>query len=274
MKKILAILAFFSVWLYAKPIVTASILPTKYFIEQIAGDTVSVNTMVKPGANPHTYEPKPDQMKQLEKSDLFFAIGMEYENVWLPKFSKSFPKLKIINTQKGIEFLPNEDEDEPGEFDPHVWLDPILVKIQAKNIADALIEQYPKNAKLYKENLEKFDTKIDNLDKFIKKEFKDLKNRNFIVYHPSWGYFAKRYNLHQIAIEYEGKEPKPKELAEIIDEAKKNHVKVIFVAPQFSKKSAQTIAKSVGAKIVEIDQLPSNWLDGMKKTVKAFKESF
>lgn len=337
MKKIFTLLFLVTAYVFAKPVVTTSILPTKYFVEQIAGDTLSVNAMVTKGADPHTYEPKPAQMKALENSVLYFAVGIEFENTWLEKFNKIYPKLNIIATQNGIEKIPmqahshhdadhhahhhaNEEDhhahkhehdeahqhehNETGHnahhehsdahvehnhahhehnhshehhhhsgLDPHIWLDPMLVKIQAQNITNALISAFPENKALYSQNLAKFSQKLDELDKFIQNTLKSVKNRSFIVYHPSWGYFAKRYDLHQIPIEIEGKEPKPADLAHLIEEAKEHSIKVIFVAPQFSKKAANQVAKATGAKVVEIDQLPLNWESELRKTTEIFAKS-
>ena len=312
MRKIFAFLCLGLVALYAKGQVSVSILPQQYFVKQIAGDAVEVNVMVGKGADPHTYEPKPKQMTALEKSDLYFAIGIEFEDAWLPKFQKSYPNLKIVKTDAGVEKIKfeghhehadhehgehdhhhdakhehahhehkhehaghdhHDHEHHRGEFDPHIWLDPVLVKIQAKNIAAALSEKYPENKALFEANLAKFEAKLDELDGFIKSTLANVKNREFIVYHPSWGYFAKRYDLEQIAIEVEGKEPKLAELKELIEEAKEHGVKVIFVAPQFSKKAAQTIAKESGASVVEIDQLPLDWDAELRKTAQIFAKS-
>ena len=324
MRKIFAFLCLGLVALYAKGQVSVSILPQQYFVKQIAGDAVEVNVMVGKGADPHTYEPKPKQMTALEKSDLYFAIGIEFEEAWLPKFQKSYPNLKIVKTDEGVEKIKFEGHNEHadhdhhhdakhehadhdhhhdakhehkhehshhdhkhehaghdhhdhdhhhGEFDPHIWLDPVLVKIQAKNIAAALSEKYPENKALFEANLAKFEARLDELDGFIKNTLANVKNREFIVYHPSWGYFAKRYDLEQIAIEVDGKEPKPAELKELIEEAKEHGVKVIFVAPQFSKKAAQTIAKESGASVVEIDQLPLDWDAELRKTAQIFAKS-
>lgn len=266
---------------FAKDIVTTSILPTAYFVKQIAGNTLDVQTMIQKGVDPHTYEPRPSQMKNLENSTMYFAVGIDFENSWLPKFKKLFPNLVVVNTQdtiKKIAMVEHEHEGEhhhhhENELDPHVWLDPILVKIQARNIANALIKRYPQNKDLYEANLAKFDKKLDELNNFANNSFKNIKNRDFIVYHPSWGYFAKRYDLTQIPIEINGKEPKPKELKELIDEAKEHNVKVIFVAPQFPKKAAITIANECGAKVEEIDQLPLNWDKEMRKSIIAIKQS-
>ena len=288
MKKILTFLCICALGAFAKPVVTASILPTKYFIEQIAGDTLEVNVMVGRGADPHSYEPKPKQMSELEHSALYFAVGIDFENAWLDRFSKTFKNLKIVKTQEGIEKIAMSGEHEHhehhdheehghhhehGALDPHVWLDPQLVKIQARNIANALVENFPQNAEIYERNLAKFEARLDELDAFIADKLKGLKSREFIVYHPSWGYFAKRYNLEQIAIEIEGKEPKPADLAELIEEAKEHEVKAIFVAPQFSKKAAGLIAKQAGANVVEIDQLPLDWDAELRKTAEILAKS-
>ncbi|CZE46447.1 metal ABC transporter solute-binding protein, Zn/Mn family [Campylobacter geochelonis] len=310
MKKTIFTLLLAALALYAKPVVTTTILPTKFFVQQIAGDTLEVDALVEAGADPHTYEPKPSQMKNVEKSDLHFAVGLEFDEIWLPKLQKQFPNLVVINTQDGITKIPmaahhhhdeehadhdheadhehHEHADHDGEhehhehheheghhhhegmLDPHVWLDPQLVKIQVQNITNALVKKYPENKALYEQNSAKFISKLDEFDKSTKDKLKDIKNRKFMVYHPSWGYFAKRYDLVQIPVEIEGKEPKPADLKELIHEAKEEKISVIFVAPQFSKKAAKTVAKESGAVVVEINQLPENWLAEMQKTVDVF----
>lgn len=306
---------------FAKPLVTTTILPTKYFVERIAGDSLEVVSLVEKGADPHTYEPKPNQMKSVEKSELHFAVGMEFDEIWLPRLQKQFPNLVVINTDENIKKIPmmahhhhdhdsheheshadhNHHDDnhdaihehenhelkhsdehhhedanhehhhcDHGGVDPHIWLDPSLVKKQAQNIANALIKKYPKNKELFESNLNKFNKDLDSFDKNTAEKLKNLKSNKFMVYHPSWGYFAARYGLVQIPIEIEGKEPKPADLKELINKAKDEKIKVIFVAPQFSKKAANMVAKQTGAKVVEIDQLPENWLSEMQKTVDIF----
>ena len=284
------ILVFLLAVLNAKPVVSATILPVEYFIEQIGSNSVEITTIVKANADPHSFEPKVSDMKKLENSDLFFAVGIEYEDVWLPKFSKTFPNLKVIKTQ-GNAHMPqdhdnhdghdHEDEEHHGdhdghdheEFDTHIWLDPIMVKDQAKIIAQALSDEYPQNSQIYSQNLDKFNQEIDKLDSYIKDSLKDLKNRKFMVFHPSWGYFAKRYDLTQIAIESGGKEPKPAALARLIKRAKDENIKVVFISPGFSKKSAELIAKQTGAKLIEIDPLSKEWLEKKYKIADIFKSS-
>ena len=276
MRKFLLFALLFSSVISAKPIVTASILPTKYFIEQISGDLLEVNVMVSENANPHLYEPKPKQIKMLEKSDLFFAIGIDYEKAFLNKIQGTFQNLKIIKTQENITLLPmvhHHGNHHHQRLDPHIWLDPILVKIQAQNITNALSEKYPHFKETFQENLKIFNEKLDILDKETRENLSNLKNRKFIVYHPSWGYFAKRYDLEQIAIEIEGKEPKPASLMKLITFAKENQIKVIFVSPQISSKSAQVIANEVNAKVLSINHLSASWLENMQECLQAFKSA-
>lgn len=269
--------------LSAAQTVTVSILPQKYFVEQIAKDFLHVNVMVAPGASQHTYEPKPAQMKELANSDAYFTIGDGFEKAWLPKFHNASPKMLIVDSIKGIEKIAMAEHHHEGEkagahqdheeesLDPHVWLDPILVKMQAKNIYDALVTLYPAQTAEFTKNYEAFIVSIDALDASIQKTLSDIKSRKFIVFHPSFGYFAKRYNLEQIAIEVSGKEPKPSELATIIKEAKEENAKVIFVAPQFSQKSAVSIAKQINGKVVPIDPLAYAWSENLLSIAKTFQ---
>lgn len=276
MRRVCVLFAILAVSLFAKPTVSVSILPQKYFVEQIAKDTLDINVMVGKGASPATYEPKPKQMSNLAKSGIYFAIGVPFENVWLKKFSSLYPKLPIIHTDDGIEKLQmkshshreeNHAEHE-GIPDPHIWLDPNLVKIQVASIAKALIKKYPKNRALYEKNLENFLKRLDLLDEEFKTLLKNKKGKKFLVYHPSWGYFAHRYGLVQEAIEIEGKEPKPRDLQNIINEAKEDKVHVIFVQPQFSQKSAKVIASQIDGKVIPIDQLSLHWENELKKSAK------
>lgn len=283
MKKSIILMAVISSLVLAKPIVSTTIMPTKFFIEQIAGDELEINVMVPSSADPHTFEPKPSQMKMLEKSDLYFEVGVEFDEIWLKKIAPDFKNVKFIKTQNGIEKIAmnshhdhdhdHEKDHDHGNLDPHVWLDPILVKTQSKNILNALCEKYTQKCEKFNANFYAFEKKLDELDEFAKAKLKDLKEAKFIVYHPSWGYFATRYDLEQIAIEIEGKEPKPADLAKLIEEAKEENAKVIFVSPQFSKKAALAIASASGANVEEIDHLSGDWLNEMKKTIEIISKS-
>lgn len=273
---------------YAKPVVSVSILPQHYFVEKIAGDTVEINVMVQPGHSPHTYEPRPSQMAQLEKSALYFAIGVNFEEAWISRFKSANPALVVVETDHDVTKQPIADHDheedtkhkhdhgdkhdhkhehKEGTLDPHIWLDPVLVKIQANTIANALIRAFPQHKALYEANLQDFEAELDALDAQIRTKLTGLTHRKFMIFHPNLGYLATRYNLEQVAIEIEGKEPKPAALAALIKEAKHEGVHIIFVAPQFSTKSAQVIAKEIGGSVVPLDALSKDWKNALLKSV-------
>lgn len=260
--------------------VTVSIAPQRYFVEKIGGEFVDVNIMVPPGADPHTYEPKPRQVVGLSESRLFFAIGVPFETSWLGRFRGVNPEMHIVRTDKGIEKLPSRHEtaargshsSEEYLFDPHIWLSPRLVMKQAESILNALVETDPAHADAYRRNYARFIEELEALDRYIQSVFQSSAGqRRFLVFHPSWGYFARDYGLEQIAIEIEGKEPKPAELVSLVDTAKKLGIRVIFVQPQFSVKSARMIADAIGGTIVYADDLSEKWDDNLRKTAQQFK---
>jgi len=261
--------------------VTVSIVPQKYFVQKIGGDLVDTSVMVLPGASPATYEPKPQQMVALTKSKIYFAIGVPFEKVWLKKFSSLNSKMMIVHTEDGIKKIPMkglhghvDENNHQGIKDPHVWLSPPLVKILSRNILIALKKADPARRLTYEANYKTFMKELDDLDLKIRDVFmgRDA-GVQFMVYHPSWGYFAKTYDLKQISIEIEGKEPTSKELKNLIQHAKEKGVKVIFVQPQFSPKSANTIAKAIGGQVVIVDPMDLNWMENLMKVAEKFKRA-
>lgn len=287
-KLILASLIGLGSFAYANVNAVVSILPQKTFLKQIGGDKVNIALMVKPGNSPHAYEPKPSQMKDIAKADIYFSIGTEFEHIWLPKFANQNKKMKIVSVAKGIKKMAmeehghenhakhdehNEDEHEGHEHkstDPHIWTSPDNVKLIAKNFYKYLIKIDKENKDYYKQNLEKFIAKVNNTDKKIKEILKDTpKGTKFMVFHPAWGYFAHQYGLEQIAIEAGGKNPKPKQLAMLIEEAKEEKVKAVFTAPEFSDKAAKVIAKEVNVPVIKVSPLNPKWSQNLQNLAKA-----
>ena len=266
--------------------VTVSIPPQKYFVQKIGGDLVDISVMVPPGSSPATYEPKPKQMVRLTESKIYFAVGVFFEDVWLKKFAKANPEMKIIATQNGIEKIPmkrhlHDDKEthsdkavaRSGTKDPHIWLSPPLVMLQARNILDTLVMVDPTNRKIYEFNYKSFITELTDLDLRISDLFADTgQGTRFMVYHPAWGYFAKAYDLIQIPVEMEGKKPTPKRLQQLIRIAKKDGIKVIFVQPQFSTKNASTIAKAIGGRVIFADPLAFDWAKNLLLVAGQFKD--
>ena len=409
--------------IYAQTNVVVSILPQQTFVEKIGGNKVKVTTMVKPGSDPHSYEPKASQMKDISNAKIYFPIGLEFENTWLDKFASQNKNMKFIETTQGITFLKmkkhshehHEENDLPYEWagvfelkkgtynwsfskingnyadatmkmliikankksddliesyeqnakdifsktkttiaknnntlktnnafykltfdekknitnfsikikeegkylfftehlpfefedkehffkdlakndietiasfpkddgheshhhdnqrkDPHIWTSPSNVKIMAKNIYDTLLEFDPSNKEYFKKNYSKFIEEINQTDKKIKDILSVLpKDSKFMVFHPSWGYFANEYNLIQLSIEVEGKEAKPRIIQKIIDEAKEENVKAIFTQLEFSDKSAKAIANELKIKVLKETPLAKNWSENLIKMANA-----
>ncbi len=287
--------------------VFVSIAPQKYFVHQIAKDLVDVKVMVLPGADPHTYEPKPQQMVAISKAKLYFAIGIEFEKANLGKIVSTNPQLKVVYTDRGIKKIPmaayhhHDEEDEHhkkaelskesdhrhekgesaleddhhghGGLDPHIWLSPPLVEIQAHTIMNALQEIDPSHKVLYKSNFQQFVSQINRLDSELKTIFAGKKGLQFMVFHPSWGYFAQAYGLIQVPVQIEGRNPKPAQLKELIEHAREKNIKVIFVQPQFSAKSAKLVAKEINGEVAFVDPLAENWSANLREVANKFKSA-
>lgn len=268
-----------------------SIPPQLFFIREIGGDLVDAEVLVKPGQSPHAYEPTPSQMTALSRADLLFLIGVEFERALLPRIEANLPDLTVVATQEGVDYRtleahdhedeePEEEEhkedehkeDEAGGRDPHIWLSPENGKIIAKNMRDALAEAAPEHRETFDSNYDELVARIDRLDRELSQILQPLEGSTLFVFHPSFGYFADAYGLEQEAIETGGKEPSARELVGIIQRAKEEGVKVIFVQPQFSMRAAETAAEAIGGAVVPIDPLSENWLEnlrGIGNTVRA-----
>jgi zinc transport system substrate-binding protein len=277
--------------LSARPLkVFVSIVPQKYFVEKIGGDQVEISVMVQPGANPAVYEPKPKQMVALAETQIYFAIGVPFEARWLKKIAATNGAMKVVHTESGIEkmvvrshhhqgdesrhTLGNTANRQPHSMirDPHIWLSPPLVMLQARNIFDGLVAVAGSHRASFEANYRKFITEIVELDLKLKEIFDSAGKRfEFMVFHPSWGYFARTYGLKQVPIELQGKEPKPAELQHLIQYGRERGIRVVFVQPQFSWKAAQTIAQSLGGQVALADPLAADWAENLRQVATKFR---
>lgn len=275
--------------------VFVSVPPQKQFVERIGGERVTVLAMVGPGANPHSYEPKPSQMKALAGAALYFAVGDPFELVWLDRFRAASPAMRVVETQAGIERMPMEEhhhveakpagakktpghqgreaDHDHGLLDPHVWLAPSLVRLQAERILAGLVMADPDGRAYYEERARAFAREVDALDAEIKGLLADRAGASFLVFHPAWGYFARDYGLIQVPIEMAGKEPSPRELKELTEQAKAKGYPALFAQPQFSRRTAETIARAVGARVIEADPLAEDWFANLRAVALKFKEA-
>lgn len=268
-----------------------SVLPQKYFVEHITGDKANVHVMVLPGHSPATYEPTPSQMKDISEADMYFSIGVPFEETWINRLMQLNPAMVVVDTRKGVSLRPMDsfiglkdkishehDAEERGmhdhahQLDPHIWLSPELVKIQANTICAALQEYDPANSEYYNTNLQSFIADLTALQQYFQERLSHLKHREFLVFHPSWGYLADEFDITQIPIQIEGKSPTPSQLAEIIRFAQKEHIRVVFVQKQFSTSTAQTVAKAIGGNVVCIDPLAEDYLGNMRNIADTFMD--
>jgi len=265
--------------------VFVSIIPEVYFVERIGGDRVKVNALVQPGQNPATYSPTPQQMTRLAQSDIYFRIGVPFEKSLIPKIKKAIPHLVVKDLREGIDLMElrdHDDENENGDhidphtrdsIDPHTWLDPMLVKQQSKIIRNTLIELDPGRTIEYENNYRKFANDLETLDNDLRETLRPFSGQTIYVFHPAYGYFCRAYNLKQQAVSIDGKNPGAKHIGRLIQKARDDKVGVIFVQPQFSKKTARAIAQAIGAAVIALDPLAQDYLVNMKHIAKEIKLS-
>ncbi len=251
-----------------------SIPPQAHFVKAIGGDQVDISVMVAPEKSPADYEPSPRQMMALSRADIYFAIGVPFESAWLEKFAGVNPDLKIRHTEKDIAKRPIADHHDHSHTheeikDPHTWLSPPLVMLQARRIMNGLIAESPESASLFTENYKKFVHQLAVLDTELIHQFKQISNPRFMVFHPSWGYFADAYGLVQIPIEVAGKAPKAKEVQRLIQTARQSGIAFILTQPQFSDKQARIIAREIGARVITADPLAGDWAQNLRAVARA-----
>jgi len=251
--------------------VFVSILPQQYFVEHVGGDHVAVSVLVGPGQSPETYEPTPKQMTALARARIYFSIGVAFEDTWMKRIQAANPALRVAPIQRGVAILPLAGSGgEPGGSDPHVWTSPQRVKRMAANVRDALIQADPAQRGDYESNYRTFAAELDKLDGDIRTLLAPARGKAFMVFHPAWGYFAHDYGLRQIPIEAEGKEPGAKSLARVIELGKREGVKAIFVQSQFSRRTAETVAVAIGARVVAVDPLAENYPQNLLQVAREF----
>lgn len=268
--------------------VYVSIPPLAYFVERIGTNHISVETLIDAGHDPHTYEPTPRKMMALAETDVYFSTGMPFEKQLLDKIKGSNPRLVIIETDKGTEKSTsserNKQNDDDGNLtgsehseygsDPHIWLSPYLIKIQAENIFRGLVKLDPENSESYEKNYIYFIEELDIVHGKISKSLGPYRGRSFMVFHPAFGHFADAYGLVQIAIEIEGRDPSSKQLEKVIKQSVELDINTIFIEPQFDRKNARVVADSINAKVMSLDPLQKNVLENLELIAEAVAKSF
>jgi zinc transport system substrate-binding protein len=266
-----------------KEIISVSILPQKYFIEQLTADKFFVNVMLPPGTSPASYDPSPKKLRELNHSELYLKIGhLGFELVWMESFQKNHKELKVIDLSTGIELIRGEEEgnhegEEPGHdhdhsgIDPHIWMSPKSAAILAQNTANAIISLDPASETLVNQKLAILLEKINKIDRDFETLSNQLENKKFIIFHPALTYLARDYGLEQIPMEFEGKKPSASHLKGLIDLAKAEDIHLVFIQKEFDQNNARQIAEDLDALLIQIDPLAEDWEAQMNELLEAFK---
>jgi zinc transport system substrate-binding protein len=273
-----------------KALIYVSVAPQEYVVERIAGSRFEVRTMIPPGHSPATYAPTPRQMRQLSEAALYFRIGhIPFEQAWMKNIAANNKKMTVVDTSAGVELIEaaphvhhhehehhreRAEESRPhGGVDPHTWLSPRAVKIQAGHVRDAIIRLDPDSREAYQAAYTTLIDDINRLDKEITGMLAPHAGKKFMVFHPAWGYFARDYGLEQLPIEIEGKSPGPGDLKRVVDIAKAGDIRVIFVQQQFDTASARAAAAEIGGQVITLDPLAKNWLENMRHIAQTLDQA-
>ena len=254
-----------------KPVISVSIIPQQYFIEQLAGGLAEVNVMIPPGASPATYEPSVSQLGKLDRSAVYMRIGhVGFEQSWMEKITSVNPDMKIVDLSEGVEII-GEDAGDGGDHrghahhgtDPHIWMSTINARIIALNIHKELLLLFPGEKEFLQARYDLLSHSLDSLHRAISNKLEGIENRTFMIYHPALTYYARDYALEQLSLEIEGKSPSPMHLKEMTDLARVNHISKILIQSQFDRKNAEILARETGAEIIQFDPLDLQWGDQM-----------
>lgn len=257
------------------PSVLVSVAPHKFFVEQIGANTVQVQLLVPAGASSHTYEPTAKQMIAASKAAIWFQIGESFETRACQALRSHHPELRVVDLRQGVALITAEEGGHcckccPGSEDLHFWLSARQAQIQAQTIATALSQAFPEHATLYQTNLLAFQQNLKELDKKIQIILAPLQNRHIFVSHPAYAYFCRDYALKQYSIEVEGKDPTPQQMTKLLNFARKEKMKAIFIQMQYNNKAAKLVAETLGARLVILDPYSEHYMTSMLEIAHAF----
>ncbi len=261
-----------------KPEISVSILPLKYFVNRVADNDFQVNVLVPPGAGPETYEPTPSQMKELARSTVYFQLGLiDFEQSLSSGLLHGIPDLHVVDLSVGADILEGHGHNHASGAlagaDPHLWLSPPAVKIMTQTICRELSRIRPDSAEKYIRNTDNFIRSIDSLDSYIDQSFRDIKRKVFITYHPFLSYYARDYELTQLSVEQEGKEPSADHLKSLTESARQEGLTVIFYQEQFSRATVDALAREAGLKPEGVDPLAYDWPRNLKHITDLLRQS-
>lgn len=255
--------------------VFVSIPPQAFVVDRLVGNSLHVEILLPPGASPATYEPTPKQMAALDRSRVYFQIGVPFEGPVLEKIADLMPDLRVVDCRVGVQMVPIDGHNHgsgDGFPDPHIWLDPQRMKTIARTMATALQELLPQQGSEIEGRLEALQAAIDATDRRVARMLAPHSGRTFVVFHPAFGYFARRYGLVQMALEEDGKSPSARQLAAVVSELSGQRVRALFVQPQFSRSAAERVATALECGVVVIDPLARDYLTNLESMAESIAE--
>ncbi len=266
--------------LLARPLpLCASVPPVAALAQAVGGDAVRVHSLLRPGDNPVTFSPTPRQMTRLADSRAFVRIGLPFETAWLPRIQAVNPGMRIIDLRQDIDHLlahhhthagrEDVDHDTP---DPHLWTDPLLLIRMSETLREALSRLDPAHADDYRRRQARLARRLRALHRELRDRLAPLKGRAFLVFHPAWGYFARRYGLRQLAIQHQGKQGGARWMASLIAEARRAHIHLVLVQPQFDRRLARRIAHAIDGRVVAIDPLARDYQGALRRLADTLLE--
>ena len=255
----------------AKPMVAVTVAPQAAFVREVAGDLVTLVTMMPPGANHETYSPPPQDMEQLSTAGLYLAMGLPPERTnLLPKLAEMNRNMKIIDMQNEVAKVYPPRFFAPDDQDPHIWLSPKRAVVMVRITARELAALDPANRATYEANAARLIDQIEATDREILAKFQGFSLRTIIVYHPAFGYFADDYRLEMVALEEEGKEADPRRMREIIDMAREKGIKVIFYQEDIDGRQSRTFADELGGQAEKVSPMAADYVENLKRIATAF----
>ncbi len=246
-----------------KDVIAVSILPQKYFVNQIAGQDFDIHVMIPPGASPATFDPSPKDLTRIANAKAYFKIGhIGFEKGWDEKIKSVSKELTFYDLSGGVAFISGIDHgDHHHGIDPHIWMSVKNVKLISRNILNALQELNPSKKDIYNDNFLRFAHRLDSLDQWITGQLSNRDRDVFLIFHPALTYYARDYGLVQESLEFEGKQPTPMHFKKITKKAKQHGIQHVFIQKQFDIENAQVLANQINADIIEIDPLNEHWKD-------------
>lgn len=256
-------------------VITVTIEPIRYFTEAIAGPYFQVQSIVPSGMSPETYDPTPMQMVKLSNSVAYLQTGnLGFELNWLHNIQDNNPNLQLFNLSEGIELIREEENqgEHAHQTDPHIWTSPINVLTILNNICQALRKLDAEHEAYYQHRTDSMTNIVNTLDSDIRTIIGN-KQKAFLIYHPSLTYFAHHYNLTQICLEEEGKEPSTAGLKQVIKQCKDNKVETVFIQREFNQNNIEAVAKELELNTVNIDPLSYHWMEELLLIAHALKQT-